>query len=74
MKDHRPDCTGWEDCDCFYVSIERERYNKLLEVANIARAAMNLRKHGDPENFGRGLTRAYDALQDALDDLDGVIH
>lgn len=29
-QDHDPDCTGWEDCQCFHVTISREEYARIL--------------------------------------------
>lgn len=33
---HASDCAGWEDCQCFHVTIRKEHYAALIAVAEAA--------------------------------------
>jgi len=41
MSAHKPDCSGYEDCDCFHITIRRDEYEALKEVAMVANAIYN---------------------------------
>jgi hypothetical protein len=34
---HEPDCIGYEDCQCFHVTLRKEEYSALLDVVEAAR-------------------------------------
>ena len=41
MKDHVPDCAGWEDCNCFSSDISHEERAALEECAKLLKVVRN---------------------------------
>lgn len=64
MREHRPDCAGYEDCQCFHTSVSNEGLAALIAIARAARDVVEARYHPQFD-----MTEKLDGLEIAMIDF-----